>query len=369
MRLKGGARVVTAVVLGVLTMTMSVPAEAATGTIDTDPGWTLNLREQPNTSSAVLVEMPSDTTLDLQCWTDGESVNGKWGWSSLWHRTSYAGQVGYVPDTWVYTGVNGPAPGESECGDGSAGPTPPHADGNGGELMLRSQPSSGSGELARIPDLTHLDLTCWTSGETITGKWGTGSTWHRTSYAGQTGYVADMWVYTGVNGPMPGEPACDIAATPPPAPGASPAAPAQPPSTTSAPPPTPPDAESCEALQGERISDGGSLAYTLYDHYMWGNGTPVVLDWSRLANDPGFVARARQIAVGDEETYSPPPVSDLGLALGTFSIHRTSERCYSARDNYDFNPDKPVNVLYLPFWMYQLSGARNFEVRASGTLP
>src|SRR5207253_969645 len=58
-----------------------------------------------------------------------------------------------------------------------------------------------------------------------------------------------------------------------------------------------PASEQCRSYAGDRIS-GSGVAYALYDHYMWGNGRPVVIDWSYFASDSRFTGFARKLAVG-----------------------------------------------------------------------
>lgn len=85
------------------------------------------------------------------------------------------------------------------------------------------------------------------------------------------------------------------------------------------------------------------------------------------------------------------PYWDMWLALRTFRVTRDSESCFTIYDFYDFRPDAlkqalqhagwPLvasrsggslklitDVVYLPQWAYQLSGAREFKVLGGGKL-
>lgn len=109
----------TMVMVGVLAAT-AVPASAAgTGTVRTGSSLPLNVRSQPNTTSSVVGTVANGTTVTLECWVTGSTVNGLWGATTLWHKA----RGGYISDGFVYTGVNGPAPGEAKC------TTPPPATG------------------------------------------------------------------------------------------------------------------------------------------------------------------------------------------------------------------------------------------------
>lgn len=126
--------------------------------------------------------------------------------------------------------------------------------------------------------------------------------------------------------------------------------------------------EHCNSYSGDRISASGSVAYSLYDHYMWGNGRPVVIDWAYFANDSRFTTAAHKLAIGLATQYQPLPTTDMYYALGRFTVKRTSTHCYAIYDHYDFTPNKPSNWLLFPFWFYQISGARSFDSHASGKL-
>ncbi|CAO3569285.1 unnamed protein product [Mortierella alpina] len=88
--------------------------QAATGTVRT-AGDPLNIHSAPSTSSAVVGSIKNGASVDIDCTATGTTVTGKFGTSSVWDHVP----GGYVTDTYVYTGTDGPA--APACG----GTTPP----------------------------------------------------------------------------------------------------------------------------------------------------------------------------------------------------------------------------------------------------
>jgi hypothetical protein len=151
---------------------------------------------------------------------------------------------------------------------------------------------------------------------------------------------------------------------------------------------------SCSRPSGEFIPSNGRVWYALYDHYMWGNGADTVVDWSFFVGNPDFVSFARGLNVNQARQFTPSPrYPDMWLALRTFTVRRESDQCYTINDHYDFTPTtlkqalenttwlptgnrqgtiNPIklltDVVYLPEWAYQLSGAQEFRVLGGGRL-
>ncbi|CAO3569286.1 unnamed protein product [Mortierella alpina] len=101
--------------------------QAATGTVRT-AGDPLNIHSAPSTSSAVVGSIKNGASVDIDCTATGTTVTGKFGTSSVWDHVP----GGYVTDTYVYTGTDGPA--APACG----GTTPP-----GGNLPGLNAKQSG----------------------------------------------------------------------------------------------------------------------------------------------------------------------------------------------------------------------------------
>lgn len=79
------------------------PAAAATGTVHTDSGASVNVRSGPHTSSSIVGSVADGATITFSCQAHGDTVTGKYGTSDLWDKIS----SGYVSDTYVYTGSDG----------------------------------------------------------------------------------------------------------------------------------------------------------------------------------------------------------------------------------------------------------------------
>ena len=69
----------------------------------------LNLRAGASGSTALIGCIPVNTIISIQCTAQGNAVTGPYGTETIWDRTSYGGQTGYVADAWVFTGTNGAA--------------------------------------------------------------------------------------------------------------------------------------------------------------------------------------------------------------------------------------------------------------------
>lgn len=93
-----------------------------------------------------------------------------------------------------------------------------HVSGTGGiGLNVRSSPSSSASRVGGLAEGQNVTIDCYGYGDTIAGYWYTGNLWqHITSPI--SGWVTDTYVYTGYNGPIPGEPQCGATPPPPPPP-------------------------------------------------------------------------------------------------------------------------------------------------------
>lgn len=77
---------------------------------------------------------------------------------------------------------------------------------SGANLNVRSGPGTGYSVVGSVPDGAKVTITCQTTGETVTGTYGTSNIWNRIT--SPSGYVADAYVYTGTDGFIPGVPRC-----------------------------------------------------------------------------------------------------------------------------------------------------------------
>jgi|HubBroStandDraft_1064217.scaffolds.fasta_scaffold12002_3 hypothetical protein len=65
-------------------------------------------------------------------------------------------------------------------------------------------PDGTSPQIGCVPAGTTLTIDCVLNGQSVTGPYGSETTWDHTSYSGQAGFVSDAWIYTGSNSPVAG---------------------------------------------------------------------------------------------------------------------------------------------------------------------
>ena len=97
----------------------SVPAVSCPGSTVCNPShWSANMFAAPELSGTY-VKLDYGTGLYINCWAYGQNVSGPWGTSNIWDYVNWTtkyggappngyGYSGYVSDTVVYTGTNGP---------------------------------------------------------------------------------------------------------------------------------------------------------------------------------------------------------------------------------------------------------------------
>ncbi|MET7997142.1 MULTISPECIES: hypothetical protein [unclassified Amycolatopsis] len=85
-----------------------------------------------------------------------------------------------------------------------------HTD-SGAPLTVRSAPGTGASSVGTIADGTAVVIDCQTTGDTVTGKYGTSNIWDHVAAKG--GYITDTYVYTGSDGRI--APDCTGVPTPP----------------------------------------------------------------------------------------------------------------------------------------------------------
>jgi hypothetical protein len=129
-------------------------------------------------------------------------------------------------------------------------------------------------------------------------------------------------------------------------------------------------ADICDAPTSiDRIPNFGSnLPTQLMQHYLFGHGKAVYIDWAFLSNSGGFRQAATALQPGTVTNYRPPLDSTLFVALGTFTACRFSTVMYGAYDHWDFTPDKKANYPYYPLWLLRYVGAAEFPVYSAGSL-
>jgi hypothetical protein len=69
---------------------------------------------------------------------------------------------------------------------------------SGVNLDARSGPGNSFGVIGKLAPGTAVSFSCYTSGDAVTGPYGTETTWDRLNSGG---FVPDAWIYTGSNSP------------------------------------------------------------------------------------------------------------------------------------------------------------------------
>ncbi|WP_124048883.1 SH3 domain-containing protein [Priestia endophytica] len=82
-------------------------------TISTNSGTPINMRSGPGTSYPIMLSIPSGSRVPYYCYSYGTTVTGKYGTSNVWDQIQWKDSrgvvnIGYVSDTYVYTGSDGP---------------------------------------------------------------------------------------------------------------------------------------------------------------------------------------------------------------------------------------------------------------------
>ena len=343
----------------------------------------------PGDSNALLETIPANTGISIRCFVAGEIISGPYGSEDIWDALDSGG---FVPDALIFTDSNGAVVPACPSDQFGVGQYPVAWTGGGGVQPMSGTSVSSGTDGSVLPDGLVVTVTCETSGQTLTDSANfTSGLWDQLTSGA---YIPNVYIDTQVNGATPGLPACSqpsggasgtgggggagggSGSPGGGGPGAStPATPASTQAATSNGGNTSSPSPQCQKPSGTYIpNDGGlSVPYALYDHYMWANGSPVVIDWAFFSQSASFVKYAKGLAVGQVGGYRNSPDTAMFYALGSFTVTRTSPSCYAIYDHYDFTPTSaihklPITIFTLPEWAYQLSGARDFDVRSAGTL-
>jgi hypothetical protein len=385
-----------AVVLTLLAWAVVVASSssAATGAVvSTVP--VVQVRSGPGDSNALVQTIAAGSTVSFHCYVAGEPSTGPYGTEDLWDALDGGG---YVPDALIYTHSNTaivPACPSSQFGVGVY----PVAWTGGGGFNPRDASTLNSASSGVLPDGLLVSITCETFGDTLTDSVGyTSNRWDRLSNGA---YVPNVYLDTQVNGATPGMASCVPASEPGPTgvsstpvivtaqapPSVLPTSPKAP--TPTGAPTTPAgsetqnpvgsgtnierDAPDCLPPAGADVLPyvgtlPGPLATQLFQHYLYGHGKAVELDWRYFSNSQGFSTAAQALGTGYTGQYRAPADSTLYDAFGTFRACHITSSTYGFFDGYDYTPDKITNIPYIPLWALRLAGATNFNEYATGPL-
>ena len=186
-------------------------------------------------------------------------------------------------------------------------------------------------------------------------------------------FISQAFLFTGRDGWTPGVPRCEGGQLSVPEGQAQPSAPSEKQPVLGN--PTPPQGvDEPHQVPGEPLKDGESL----FGHYRANSGTPVKLEASFFNKSSRFVSWVQRLEIHPdgkvpegrgEDQYNANLLGEgeMYLALGTFSVIRTSTRCYIVKDTFDFSPNKVQNWPYFLLHLGEGVGMfKKFEIYASG---
>ena len=157
-----------------------------TGTVVVSSGNTLKVHTGPNTDSPVLYNLNNGAVITIPCYTKGETITGSQGTSDQWDQTdSNAYGVGYVSHAYISSADPIPSCSSSGC-DGKVIVS------SGSTLKVHSQPSTSSSTLYSLENNALVDISCQTTGDTVSGSQGTSSIWYQIDSKGyaSAAYIA-----------------------------------------------------------------------------------------------------------------------------------------------------------------------------------
>lgn len=102
----------TVIAIALFAFSTNVFASVMYYTVSTSSGVPVNMRSGPGTSYPIMASIPSGTKVPVYCYKTGTTVTGKYGTSNIWDQVAYTvngvTNIGYVSDTYVYTGSDSP---------------------------------------------------------------------------------------------------------------------------------------------------------------------------------------------------------------------------------------------------------------------
>lgn len=151
---------------------------AATGTVSVSSGNTLKVHSQPNPDSTTLYNLNNGAVITLSCYTKGTTVTGSQGTTDQWDKIdSPTYGPGYASHAYIISSDTIPA-----CESSSVSGTVVVASGN--TLKVHSCASTSSSTLYSLSNAAVVDITCVTTGETVSGSQGTTNQWYQISSGG-----------------------------------------------------------------------------------------------------------------------------------------------------------------------------------------
>jgi len=151
----------------------------ASGTVVVSDGNTLKVHSDPSTSASTLYSLSNGAAVSLECYMKGTSVSGSQGTSDQWDQiksstygTGYASHA-YIKSsgTLFLCGGSGVVSGKVVVSSGST-------------LNVHSAPSTSSSTIYSLNNGQSVNITCQTTGDSVSGSQGTTNKWYQISSNG-----------------------------------------------------------------------------------------------------------------------------------------------------------------------------------------
>ena len=147
-------------------------AGAASGTVVVSDGNTLKVHCDPSTSAATLYSLPNGAAVALECYMKGTSVSGSQGTTDQWDQIkSSTYGIGYASQAYITSSGTGML---SLCA--TSGQVVVASDST---LKVHSAASTSSTTLYSLNNGQSVNITCQTTGESVSGSQGTTSKWYQ----------------------------------------------------------------------------------------------------------------------------------------------------------------------------------------------
>ena len=163
------------VVVFVLLKFLGNVSSAATGTIVVSDGSTLKVHSDPSTSASTLYSLSNGAAVSLECYMKGTSVSGSQGTSDQWDQIkSSTYGTGYASHAYIKSSGT-----LSLCSTSGQVVVA-----SGSTLKVHSTPSTSSSTLYSLNNGQSVNITCQTTGDSVSGSQGTTNKWYQISSNG-----------------------------------------------------------------------------------------------------------------------------------------------------------------------------------------
>jgi cell wall-associated NlpC family hydrolase len=130
------------------------------------------VHSSPSTSSTTLYSLNNGAVVTLNCYTKGDTVSGSQGTTDQWDQISSSTYgVGYASHAYISSTGSLPAC-SGKC-------TAQVVVASGATLKVHSQPSTASSTLYSLANSAVVDITCSTTGDSVSGSQGTTNIWYQ----------------------------------------------------------------------------------------------------------------------------------------------------------------------------------------------